>query len=139
MIGGDEGMIIVRSQDVGLLWLVTKRVIEEAQVRVKISSEIGPDIAALAEAELTRISRVLNILVPTITMVMGQKGCRGVSMSEKHHNAGRIGGLQTWLRYGSDHMQRIACGGGRPTRQEAAERAWDTQKACQKRAGRRGH
>lgn len=60
-------------------------------------------------------------------------------MSEKHRDAGRIGGLQTWLRFGSEHMQQIACRGGRPTRQEAAERAWTTQKACEKRAGRHGH
>ena len=64
---------------------------------------------------------------------------RRVARSEKHRDAGRIGGIQTWLRFGSKHMQEIARRGGRPTREEAAERAWDTQKACNERAGRYGH
>ena len=62
-----------------------------------------------------------------------------VSKSEKHRDAGRIGGLQTWLRFGSEHMQQIARRGGHPTRQEAAERAWDRQRACEKRTGRHGY
>jgi len=61
-----------------------------------------------------------------------------VSTSEKHRNAGRLGGLQTWLRFGSDHLQEIARHGGRPTRQEAAEKAWRTYILCRERAGQRG-
>lgn len=60
-------------------------------------------------------------------------------MSQKHRDAGRIGGLQTWFRFGSEHMQKIARRGGHPTRQEAAERAWAIQKACEKHAGRHAH
>jgi hypothetical protein len=61
---GDEGLPIVRSQDAKLLRLVKMRVIQEAQDRARISSEIDPVMAALDEAELARISRVLDILVP---------------------------------------------------------------------------
>lgn len=61
---GDNGLPIVRSHDVELLRLVKKKVIEEAQERARISSEIDPVMATLDEAELIRISRVLDILVP---------------------------------------------------------------------------
>lgn len=61
---GDDGLPIVRSHDAELLRLVKNKVIEEAQDRVRISSEIDPVMAVLDEAELTRISRVLDILVP---------------------------------------------------------------------------
>jgi hypothetical protein len=61
---GDGGLPIVRSHDVELLRLAKKKIIEEAQVRARISSDIDPVIAMLDEAELTRISRVLDILVP---------------------------------------------------------------------------
>lgn len=64
---------------------------------------------------------------------------KGVGKSEKHRDAGRIGGLQTWLRFGSSYMQQVARRGGRPTRQAAAERAWTVQKVCEARAGRHGH
>jgi hypothetical protein len=60
-------------------------------------------------------------------------------MSEKHRNAGQIGGLETWLRFGSGHMREIAHHGGRPTRKEAAQKAWAIQSGCEKRAGRHGH
>ncbi len=79
-------------------------------------------------------------------MTMVQDCCRlayrtseRLRMSERHRSAGRIGGLQTYLRFGSGHMREIAHRGGRPTRQEAAEKAWEIQKTRQKRAERHGH
>lgn len=60
---GDGGLPVVCSHDAELLRLVKKKVIEEAQDRARISSEIDPVMAALDEAELRRLSRVLDILV----------------------------------------------------------------------------
>lgn len=60
---GDDGLPIVRSHDAELLRLVKRRVIKEAQDRARISSDIDPVMAMLDEAELRRISRVLDILV----------------------------------------------------------------------------
>lgn len=53
--------------------------------------------------------------------------------------AGRLGGLQTFLRYGSAHMSAIGRKGGRPSREEVALKAWKAYHADRKRAGRRGY
>lgn len=61
------------------------------------------------------------------------------SAPDRHHVAGRLGGLQTYMRYGTVHMIQIGHKGGRPTRQEAAHRAWERIKVAKKHAGRTRH
>ncbi len=60
-------------------------------------------------------------------------------MGEAHRLAGRMGGLQTSFRYGHGWMCEIGRKGGRPTREEAARKAWNHYNASLKHAGRRGH
>ena len=59
--------------------------------------------------------------------------------SECNRANGRIGGIQTSLRHGREHMQQIARRGGRPTRQMGAEKAWRLYNTRPKHAGRHGH
>lgn len=54
------------------------------------------------------------------------------SVPNRQYVAGRLGGLQTYLRYGSAHMSTIGRKGGRPTRQEAAYKAWNAYDARRK-------
>lgn len=61
---------------------------------------------------------------------------RRAPMFEKHRLAG---GLQTCLRYGRGWMRHIGRTGGRPTREEAACRAWEAYRVNKRHAGRHGH
>lgn len=44
--------------------------------------------------------------------------------SPVHQATGRMGGLATLERHGTEHMREIAKLGGRPTREEAARKYW---------------
>lgn len=70
---GDDGLPIVCSHDAELLRLVKEKVIAEAQERARISSEIAPVMAALDEVELTRLSKVLGILIRDDDRVIRRK------------------------------------------------------------------
>jgi len=89
-----------------------------------------------------RVSRVKKQISPHLGKMAGMKNkvkSKEAGKSEKHRDAGRIGGLQTWLQFGNSYMQQVARRGGRPTRQEAAEKAWRTDILYREHAGRHGH
>jgi len=44
--------------------------------------------------------------------------------NDRNRVSGRIGGIQTFMRYGRSHMQSISLRGGRPSRRKAADKAW---------------
>lgn len=69
----------------------------------------------------------------------GKRSPFEITVSYRHRLAGRIGGIRTYMRYGSVYMSQIGHKGGRPTREEAACKAWKTYQADRKRAGWRGH
>ena len=67
-------------------------------------------------------------------MILGTGRVRAKTMSEHHRLAGKTGGLVTVMRYGRDHMVAIGKLGGRPTWQQALDKACCQQEEARKRA-----
>lgn len=64
---GDEGLTLAKTTDPGLLNLARRCVIQEAEDRLAISSQIDDVIAMLDEIELDRLHRTLSKLIPQDT------------------------------------------------------------------------
>jgi hypothetical protein len=61
---GDEGLTLAKTADPLLLALAKQRIIREAEQRLAISREVDDIVSLLDEAELQRLQRTLNKLIP---------------------------------------------------------------------------
>jgi hypothetical protein len=61
---GDAGLTVAKTADPMLLGLAKRRVIQEAEQQLSISRKVDDIISLLDEAELQRLLRTLNKLIP---------------------------------------------------------------------------
>jgi hypothetical protein len=61
---GDDGLTLAKTADPMLLCLAKRRVICDAEQRLAISREVDDIVSLLDEAELNRLQRTLNLLIP---------------------------------------------------------------------------
>ena len=61
---GDEGFTLATTSDRAVLTMVKRTVLVEAQRSLSLSGDVDEVMAVLAQAELHRLERALNLLIP---------------------------------------------------------------------------